>query len=124
MASRTQRPGPATDNRAQVANIGAPQAPTNDYAFTNEDNVVEGRSPEFSMSEFIPPSDVAAPQPTPEGQPAPAPATPEPAPAPPPPDPAAAPATPAKKPRLISAAGPWSWGVTGSVARRTSFASF
>lgn len=96
MASRTQRPGPATDNRAQVANIGAPQAPTNDYAFTNEDNVVEGRSPEFSMSEFIPPSDVAAPQPTPEGQPAPAPATPEPAPAPATPDPAAAPATPAK----------------------------
>ena len=93
MASRNQRPGPVTDNRAQTANFGTPQAQSLDLASVlNGDNVVEGRSPEFTTAAITLPEPDAAPVlPIPEGQPAQPPAPPEPAP-PPAPEPPPAPA--------------------------------
>ena len=86
MAPRNQRTAPATDNRAQSAALGTPEAQVIDLgALTNPDNVVEGRSPEFSMAPFVAPE----PEQTLQGQPAPAPAAPAPAAPPSPPAPVA-----------------------------------
>ena len=93
MASRNMRTAPATDNRAQSAVVGKIPEPSliDIAALTSGDNVVEGRSPEFSTAEIVMADPDVAPtqKPAPSGQPEPAPVPAAPVPAEPPAVPAA-----------------------------------